>query len=146
MPAAHVITVTGLIPATRLGVVDAHEHLFLRSPAMPGQEMDDLDRAVEEVREGAASGLGAIVEMTPIGLGRRPELLRALSEATGVAVIAASGYHRDAHYPAGHWVHGASVETLAARVVTDLERGMHPADWLDPSMALDTGRGPRTTA
>lgn len=140
MPAAHVVTVTGPIPATRLGVVDAHEHLFLRSPAMPGQEMDDLDRAVEEVREGAASGLGAIVEMTPIGLGRRPELLRALSEATGVAVIAASGYHRDAHYPAGLWVHGASVETLAARVVTDLERGMHPADWLDPSMALDTAR------
>ena len=66
MPAAHVVTVTGPIPATRLGVVDAHEHLFLRSPAMPGQEMDDLDRAVEEVREGAASGLGAIVEMTPI--------------------------------------------------------------------------------
>ncbi len=78
--------------------------------------------------------------MTPIGLGRRPDGMRAVAEATGVTVIAASGYHRDAHYPAGHWVHEASVETLADRIVTDLTRGMHPADWNDPSLPLDPAR------
>ncbi len=136
----HVRTVLGPLPAADLGVTDAHEHLFLRSPALPGQELDDLDRASEEVRDGLATGLGAIVEMTPIGCGRRPDLLRALSAATGVPVIASTGYHRDAHYPAGHWVHEAGVDELAERVVVDLEQGMHPSDWDDPSRPLDEAR------
>jgi predicted metal-dependent phosphotriesterase family hydrolase len=66
--------------------------------------------------------------------------LRAVAESTGVTIIAASGYQRDAHYPAGHWVHEATVETLADRIVTDLERRMHPSDWLDPSLPLDPAR------
>jgi phosphotriesterase-related protein len=135
-----VVTVAGPRPASALGIVDAHDHLFLRTPALPGQGFDDLDRAIAEVREGQATGLGSIGEMTPIGCGRRPDHLRAVSEATGMPIIAATGYHRDAHYPAGHWVHEASVETLAERIVTDLERGMHPADWLDPGLPLDVAR------
>src|SRR5690242_7648872 len=50
--------------------------------------------------------------------------MRAVSEHTGVHIIAATGYHRDAHYPPGHWVHTASVEQLAERIVDDLTRGM----------------------
>ena len=140
MPAAQVMTVAGSVASNALGVTDAHEHLFLRTPAQPDDDMEDLERAITEVREGAATGIRAIVELTPIGLGRRPELLRAVSEATGVRVVAASGFHRDAHYPAGHWVHSVSVETLAERIATDLTAGMHPADWDDPTLALDPAR------
>jgi phosphotriesterase-related protein len=78
--------------------------------------------------------------MTPIGLGRRPDLMRAVSEATGVQIIGATGFHRDAHYPPDHWVHDTPVEILADRVVTDLERGVHPSDWNDPDAALDPAR------
>jgi 5-phospho-D-xylono-1,4-lactonase len=137
---AQVITVTGPRDASTLGVVDAHEHLLLRSVATPADAFTDVDRSIAEVREGQESGLGTIVEMTPIGLGRDPRGLRAISEATGVPVIAATGFHRDLHYPAGHWVHEASVELLADRVVADLRRGMHPADWLDPALPLDEAR------
>lgn len=140
MIGSQVMTVTGPMPASSLGVTNAHEHLFLRSPALAGQEFDDLDRSAAEVRDAREAGITAIVEMTPIGLGRRPDLLRALSEATGVAVIAATGYHRDAHYPAGHWVYDAPVELLAERIVADLEAGMHPADWTDPAAPPDLAR------
>ncbi len=136
----HVITVTGPRAVDTLGVVDAHDHLLLDSPGLPGQGFTDVERAVAEVLEGRASGIGTIVEMTPIGLGRNPAGMRAVSVATGVQVIAATGYHRDAHYPDGHWVYRASVETLAARVYTDLTEGMHPADWLDPGLPLDAAR------
>ncbi|MDQ3493309.1 MAG: aryldialkylphosphatase [Chloroflexota bacterium] len=135
-----VVTVKGPLPASALGVTDSHDHLFLRSPALRGQEFDDLASAVAEVREAQATGLQAIVEMTPIGCGRRPDLMRAVSEATGMPLIAATGYHRDAHYPDGHWVHEASVEMLAGRIISDLHDGMHPADWLDPSLPLDPAR------
>lgn len=128
MAEPQVMTVTGPMPASALGVVDAHEHLFLRTPALPGLEFDDLGRSTDEVREAKTSGIGAIVEMTPIGCGRRPDLMRAVSEKTGVPIIAATGYHRDAHYPAGHWILDASVEVLAERIVRDLAEGMHPGD------------------
>jgi 5-phospho-D-xylono-1,4-lactonase len=129
MSEATVVTVRGPLLASELGVTNAHEHLFLRSPALAGQEITDLDRSAAEVADAAGVGLQSIVEMTPIGLGRRPDLLRTVSERTGVHVIAATGYHRDLHYPDGHWVHDASVELLADRIVADLESGMHPRDW-----------------
>jgi len=136
----HVITVSGPRAVEALGVVDAHDHLLLDSPGMPGQAFTDTLKAVEEVLDARATGIGTIVEMTPIGLGRNPAGLRAVAEATGVAIIGATGYHRDAHYPAGHWVHAATVETLADRVLADLRTGMHPADWTDPGRPPDRAR------
>jgi len=115
------MTVLGPIPAAELGVTDAHDHLFLRSPALPGQDFDDVEKAVEEV---AGSDLETIVEVTPIGLGRNPAGMREVSGRTGVHIVAATGYHRDAHYPPGHWVHTATVEQLAERIVADLRDGM----------------------
>ncbi len=140
VPEPHVVTVTGPLPVRELGVVDAHDHLFVASLALKGGEIEDPERVAEEVREGKATGIDTIVELTPIGLGRRPDLMRRVSGETGVAIIAATGYHRDVHYPAGHWVHDAPVELLAERITADLARGMHPADWVgetepDPARA-----------
>ena len=140
MSDAEVMTVTGRVLASSLAVVDAHDHLFLRSPALPGDEFDDLERSTAEAIEGRASGIGSIVDMTPIGLGRRPDLLRAVSQATGMPIVAATGYHRDVHYPDGHWIYAASVETLAERIVRDLEVGMDPNDWTDPTAEPDPAR------
>ena len=139
MPDAVVITVLGPITPERLGVTDAHDHLFLRTPAMPRQDFDDTGKAIEEVNSAKPRGLQAIVEVTPIGLGRSPAGMRAVAEKTGVHVVAATGYHRDAHYPASHWVREATVELLAKRILNDLKEGMHPDDWLTDA-ALDTAR------
>ncbi len=137
---AVVQAVTGRVPVEQLGITDAHDHLFLSSPALTGQELDDPGRVTAEVADAAATGVRAIVEATPIGLGRRPDLMRRVSEATGVTVIGATGYHRDGHYPAGHWVYDASEETLLERMLADIEQGMHPSDWLDPAATLDPAR------
>lgn len=129
MSEPHVVTVGGPLAASSLGVVDAHDHLFVSSYGQPGGEIDDPDRVLEELREGRATGIGAIVELTPIGLGRRPDLMRRVSAEAGVPVIAATGYHRDLHYPPDHWVRTAATELLTRRVVADLVDGMHPRDW-----------------
>jgi phosphotriesterase-related protein len=139
MPERVVATVLGPIAPAQLGVTDAHDHLFLRSPALPGQDFDDAGLATEEVADAQRGGLRAIVEVTPIGLGRRPAGMRVVSETTGVHVVAATGYHRDAHYPQNHWVRDASVELLAQRILTDLNEGMHPEDWLTKA-PLDPAR------
>lgn len=134
------MTVTGPLPAEEMGVTDAHDHLYLRSPLLGGEEIEDPMLVETEVRDGARSGIATIVELTPIGLGRRPAALRALSETTGVSVIGATGYHRDAHYRADHWVLEATDDLLLARMTTDLAQGMHPTDWSDPGLPLDPAR------
>lgn len=118
------MTVTGPLPVEELGVTDAHDHLYLRSPLLGGEEIEDPALVEAETRDGVRSGIATIVELTPIGLGRRPDSLRALSEGTGVHIVGATGYHRDAHYPAGHWVLKATDDELLARMTTDLAQGM----------------------
>jgi predicted metal-dependent phosphotriesterase family hydrolase len=139
MPDPVVVTVLGPVAPEELGVTDAHDHLFLHTPALPGQEFDDARKAIEEVNSAKPGGLRAIVEVTPIGLGRSPAGMRAVAKATGVHVVAATGFHRDAHYPQSHWVREASVELLAERILTDLQEGMHPNDWLTDA-SLDPAR------
>ena len=75
-PHADVLTVNGLLPATELGVTDSHDHLALRSSALAGQEFDDPEKAIKEVFDAKSGGLQSIVELTPIGLGRDPALMR----------------------------------------------------------------------
>ena len=118
------MTVTGPLPAEEMGVTDAHEHLYLRSPLLGGEEIEDPAIVAAEAVDGARSGIATIVELTPIGLGRRPDALRALSQATGIHIVGATGYHRDAHYPDGHWVLTATDDELLARMSTDLTDGM----------------------
>jgi phosphotriesterase-related protein len=119
-----VMTVTGALPAEEMGVTDAHDHLYLRSPLLGGEEIEDPALVEAETRAAVRSGIATIVELTPIGLGRRPEALRALSEATGVHILGATGYHRDAHYPEGHWVLTATDDELLAHMTADLGAGM----------------------
>jgi phosphotriesterase-related protein len=124
MPGRQIVTVTGPMDPADLGPTDAHEHVFLQTPAQPDDTMADFDRAVSELEEGKASGLGAIVDLTPIGLGRQPAMLRDAALRTGVAVVAATGYHRDAHYSVSDWVLATGESELTGRVISDIRHGM----------------------
>ncbi|QEV22084.1 phosphotriesterase family protein [Streptomyces alboniger] len=91
-------TVLGDIAPADLGVCDAHDHLFLRSPQLPGQELESAGAAAEELAEFRAAGGRGLVQWTPHGMGRRAELLPELSRATGVRIVAATGLHQAVHY------------------------------------------------
>jgi len=121
---AHVMTVTGPIDPADMGPTDAHDHLFLQTPAQPDDTMADLVCAIAELREGWETGLRTVVELTPIGLGRQPDLLRRAAQATGMNIIAASGYHRDAHYVPTDWVFEASEDELTQRIVAETWTGV----------------------
>ncbi|MEU5090538.1 phosphotriesterase [Streptomyces sp. NPDC021356] len=91
-------TVLGDIRPGELGVTDAHDHLFLRSPRLAGQELDDVPAARAELAAFRAAGGNAVVQWTPYGLGRRAAHLPDLSRAAGVHVVCATGLHQDVHY------------------------------------------------
>ncbi|SED63883.1 phosphotriesterase-related protein [Jiangella alba] len=126
------MTVLGPADPAGLGAVDAHEHLFLRSPALPGDDFGAVDAMTAEVETVQAAGIGAIVDLTPVGLGRSVTGLASVSRATGVHIVAATGYHRDAHYPSGHWVYREPAQVLEEVLVTDLTSGIDERDWQGP--------------
>ncbi|MFJ9928933.1 phosphotriesterase-related protein [Streptomyces misionensis] len=94
---SRVRTVLGDLAPERLGVCDAHDHLFLRSRQLPGQELDDADAARAELEAFRAAGGAAVVQWTPHGMGRRAADLAGLSRATGVHLVCATGLHQAPH-------------------------------------------------
>ncbi|MGW3176975.1 phosphotriesterase family protein [Streptomyces sp. NPDC001153] len=122
---SQVRTVLGDIRPGELGVCDAHDHLFLRSPRLPGQELDDLTAARAELAAFRAAGGAAVVQWTPYGMGRRAADLPELSRATGVRLVCATGLHQAVHYdsalpgrPAGDGLTGLFVSELTDGIGT----------------------------
>lgn len=98
---AAVRTVLGDVPGDRLGVCDAHAHLFLRTPALPGRELSDAGAAEDALRSFAEAGGGSAVQWTPYGMGRCTGALAELARRTGLHLVAATGLHRAVHYAGG---------------------------------------------
>lgn len=116
-------TVLGDIDPGELGCTDYHEHLFQSSVLLPGDELDDEVLSGEEAASLRQAGLAAMVDATPVGLGRDPAALARVSAATGLTIVATTGLHREAHYPSGHWVHDVAQEQWVGLFVAELTQG-----------------------
>jgi predicted metal-dependent phosphotriesterase family hydrolase len=113
-------TVRGDIAPLELGPCDAHEHLFLATPAQPGDDLIDVEKAIAEAHTLAAAGARSLVDWTPIGVGRNLDGLVRVSADTGLHVVAATGLHRDAHYRADDPLRTMTVAELATRFEEEL--------------------------
>jgi predicted metal-dependent phosphotriesterase family hydrolase len=103
-----------------LGITDAHDHLFLSSPALAGEELDDRGAAEHELCSFRQAGGGAVVQWTPRGLGRGLPSLARISARTGVHVVVATGRHRAALYAPGSSTTALAGDPLAAAFVQDI--------------------------
>ena len=118
--AGRVRTVLGDVDPGALGRTDYHEHLFQASPLLPGEDLDDEECSGREAALLRDSGFEAMVEATPVGLGRAPEALARISTLRCLTIVQATGAHREEHYPEEHWLRRLDVAGLAARFRTDL--------------------------
>lgn len=125
-------TVLGDIPAAQLGRVDAHEHVFLNSPALVNSEFLDPVVMRAELDDVRSSGIDTVVDLTTIGIGRQPTALAELARDSGVRIIAATGFHRDAHYRKDHWVMNVTSDTMLKVLLSDIQEGMDDRDWSGP--------------
>lgn len=121
-------TVLGDIPAENLGRTDYHEHAFQTSPLLPEDKLDDAERSAGELSQLRDSGFSAMIDATPIGLGRMPETLAQISATAGLQVVASTGAHRDAHYEPGHWLQELTVPQLGELFSSEIRIGMLHAD------------------
>lgn len=130
-------TVLGDVPPTELGLVLGHEHLITRPPGFVTDEdlhLDDEEAAARELASFRRAGGGAVVEMTTVDYGRDAGALARLSEASGVRIVAATGFNK------GRFADGIvgrhRDDEIVAWMVAEVRSGMlsyRPAEELDLS-------------
>ena len=122
---AALITTLGPRSADELGLILPHEHVFvdLRTWDTPGYaqaETEDVIRLmVPEIRAAQAAGVSAIVECSTVGVGRRADIDRAVSEATGLPLVVPTGIYREPWVP--DWAQSASQDELTAWMLGELQ-------------------------
>lgn len=124
----HLYTTLGLKNPAELGMILPHEHIFvdLRTWDKPGygegRAEDVIALMAPEVEKARAGGVTALVECSPVGVGRRVDLLKAFSQATGFPLVVPTGVYREPWIPP--WIHAASEDELAAWMERELNEGI----------------------
>src|SRR3712207_1963951 len=113
----NLVTTLGPKRLEDLGVILPHEHVLvdLRTWDQPGYAEADPEDVVRlmapEIERARAAGVVAIVEPGAIGVGRRVDILLAVSRATEFPLVAPTGVYREPWLPP--WVREASETDLA---------------------------------
>ena len=126
------ITTLGPRRADQLGMILPHEHVFvdLRTPDTPGfaeaEAADVIALMVPEIDKARALGVTALVECTPVGVGRRADLDRAVSEAANFPIVVPTGIYREPWVP--DWALKASEDQIADWMLRELNAGRTAED------------------
>lgn len=116
--------VLGAIDSEKLGVTMMHEHLVPREKV---PEFEEGERFVEpctiqiiinQLRQAKKYGLNSVVDCTPYGTFRDPEVLREIAEKTGLNIIASTGFYKEPRIPG--FVYGMSLNKLADLMIEEL--------------------------
>ena len=122
-------TVTGPVAAADLGFTLMHEHVMVSASGMYRSYPDLLgpnreERAVERLKQAKAAGIDTFVDATTFDLGRDPELLRTVSERSGVTIINVTGWWLDVP----RFIRNVSPNQMAREFVRDIEEGFRGTD------------------
>ncbi len=120
----HVMSVSGPVEASELGVVLPHEHVFadlVREYRGTGL-LNDEHLARLELALLRDAGGHTLVDLTLDEIGRDPAALRRVAEATGVTIIMGCGHYRDP-YLNRDWFDRHAVDAVADEIVAEIEEG-----------------------
>jgi phosphotriesterase-related protein len=122
-------TVLGSVDPSALGFTLPHEHTAIALWHIPNRRdyweltRDEPVVTAELVRYRDAGGT-ALVDLTLPGVGRDPAWLVRLARATGLYLVMACGWYREAYYPAEALIDRRSVDDLADELVREAEEGV----------------------
>jgi phosphotriesterase-related protein len=118
------MTTLGPKGADELGTLLPHEHVFvdLRTWDQPGYGEADPTAVIAlmapEIERAGTAGVTAIVECSTVGVGRRADIDRAVSVATGFPLVVPTGIYREPWVP--DWAHEASEDFLYEWMLNEL--------------------------
>ena len=139
------ITTLGPKRADELGLILPHEHIFVdlgpigQNAYLHADSADVIRVMAPELEKIKALGVTALVESTPVGVGRRADIDRAVSEATNFPVLVPTGFYREPWIP--DWVHAADEDKLAdwmlGELTGEIESSGVQAAWIKLSAGDD---------
>nr|WP_203568400.1 hypothetical protein [Aestuariimicrobium ganziense] len=145
------ITTAGDLSADEVELVLPHEHVFVdfRVPQHPEHGVAEVDDVVAvmapEVARAKAQGVTAMVDCTPVGVGRRPDIVRAVADAAGMPTVLPTGLYREPWVP--DWAYGADEAEIADWMLAELQEGIEGARARGVAVVrrhrLEPGRGVR---
>ncbi|MDH2356904.1 hypothetical protein QCM80_40825 [Bradyrhizobium sp. SSUT112] len=138
-------TVTGAIPVEALGRTLMHEHLFV---AYPGVEFDPLvkfDRA-ELIKEAVRRltqlrtehSVRSFVDPCPIELGRDVNMMKEVSEKSGVYIVCTTGFYYEAAGLPVYW-RARTVDEIAELYVREITHGIGDTGVKAGALKVSTG-------
>lgn len=119
------ITTLGSFSADALGAILPHEHVFvdLRKWYEPGYGEADAQAVIAlmkpEIDKIKTQGITALVECSAVGVGRRADIDRAVSEATDFPIVVPTGIYREQWIP--DWARDMSEAQLSEWMLGELQ-------------------------
>ena len=146
---SEVMTVTGSLAATQLGLTLMHEHIlvdFIGADKVSRDRYrgDDVFQvALPHLKRIHELGCRTFVDCTPNWLGRDAVLLQRLSKASGLQIITNTGYYgaRKHQFLPAH-VSQESPEQIAARWITEFKQGIDGTNIKPGFMKIGVDAGP----
>ncbi len=139
------ITTLGALAADQLGMILPHEHIFvdlgpIEAASYRNADSADVIRVMgPEIAKIQAQGVTALVECTPVGVGRRADIDLAVSLATGLPVVLPTGIYREPWVPP--WAQAASETELCDWMMGELTEQIETsgvrAAWIKVSASDD---------
>lgn len=125
-------TVLGDIPPEQLGWCQCHEHIFLEKgksyEVHQALCMDDYQKSLSELTEYKQAGGQALVDAQPGGGGRIAEWMVDAAKATGLNLVASTGFHKTVFYYEDSFLFSWSEDQLAAHFIREIQEGMDSSD------------------
>jgi len=125
-------TTAGPLDQSEVGDVLAHHHMFVELGAVPPVAAPEADpEQVYDVigpwvEDAKALGIGVFIEFTPLGVGRRPDIVKFVADRAGLPTMMVTGIYREPFMPP--WVHDASVAEIADFMIEELTVGVGDTD------------------
>lgn len=111
-----------------VGLILPHEHLFVdlgpieAASYLTANVAEAVAVMAPEIEKIKAQGVTALVECTPVGVGRRADIDLAISRATNFPVVVPTGIYREPWVP--QWAREAHEDALTEWMVQELTEGI----------------------
>ena len=126
-----IMTVKGPVPALSAGIMLTHEHIlvdFIGADSINNTRWNRgevMNKALPFLMKIKDHGCTTFIDCTPEYIGRDPELLRSLSESSGLNIVTNTGYYGAANYKfIPRHAYSESADQLAARWISEWENGI----------------------
>lgn len=123
-----VMTVSGPVDVQDIGLCDAHSHVWIEPVHGGDRNAPQLtaEKAIrEELKEYRASGGGGIIDCQPAAeCGRNGNMLARLAAASGVHIVASTGFHLRRYYGRQAAIWQATAAEAAELFIAEIRHGL----------------------